>query len=571
MKQLLFSIFQSNRQFRNLLVVIFLFAISILVILQTVILPTVSKKFFMADEVSLIDGNAGMTMTLSQYLNDMFTMHVNVLTETTIQSSSPDNIQATVGLFSTLPGVKSVYCLIDGIKLVTHNSGIIDNAIKDSLINRRQIFEKYRLGPIDHPKKFHEWVLNKIRFDNLNIGADTLRLIFSAFDSTGNYFKVIPKDEFEPSMVKYLIAIEIDEEWLHEAVPKYMDREFYGNEIFGLWSMADPNKNEEEHGAGVLAFGDTLWWVGLKPQEFKSKSEGSNMEWMWPGHPWFKYRTVTRNHEEYLIDDRKALNKHRIILYLVDGSAVLLIIFLMTVLILIRKQWLAKQIALAHLAHSIKTPIARMRLNTDVLTEERVASPVEENEIVTAIGRECGRLERAVQNASLSLERGKRAFNKETCDLNELVTETAEAWQSGFDRVGIRLSIETDNSPLNVSVDREMIAVALDNLIDNALRHTTLNKDKLADGEAKVTVNLSQEGEKAVISVDDMGGGIPKSDRDKIFKPFTRAKDAAGTGVSGLGLGLALVKEIAEGHGGGVKIENNDVGGSKFIVTLPIR
>lgn len=383
-----------------------------------------------------------------------------------------------------------------------------------------------------------------------------------------------------------IIGMVLDREWYFEKIPSALDS-IAQNDWGLLWFASCPpdtfwgdinDPYAAPNGAwkqtiGVLNGKDTLWWYGDRTMDMEYTAlPGGYRKWGYRGMDNFgnlyKIKSEFPKFQKEILDGR---TKIIIFLYLLEVLAVVIILSLMYAVYQSNKQVKRNNLSLAHLAHSIKTPIARMRLNTDTLTEERVSSPGEENEVITAIGRECGRLERAVQNASLSLERGKRTFNPEECDLVQIVQETSVAWQSGFDRVGITLSIEMPDNPLNANVDREMIAVAIDNLLDNALRHTSLNRENLSDVEAKVTVNLGQDGDKAVISVDDMGGGIPKSDREQIFKPFTRAKSAVGTGVSGLGLGLALVKEIAVGHGGKVLIEDKDAGGSRFVIILPLK
>ena len=569
MLNLFISILQSNRRFTVLVVIMLIVISSVLVAFHTELLPTVSELFYAPHEVSTMEGTFWMIIALSEHLNEIFSVHAEALTDITIQSDSEDTILTYLRRFSTLPGVNRTFCLIDGTNLISLNEFNPDINV-DSLRNKRQIFESYHLGGIHHPKKFHNWIVNKIRFINLYTGSDTLRLILSAFDSTGNHFKVIPEDEFESSLIKYLFAVEIDEGWLREAIPSHMEREFYDKEIFALWSMAIPERNDEVHGAGVIGLGDTLWWVGLKSVQTQLKAKGLIQDWPYPGSPWFQFRTVTEWGDDELKNTDKALSRHRTILLFTDISSVIIAVFLMIGLILIRKQWLARQFALAHLAHSIKTPVSRIRLDTDSLLEEMVASPAEERDIITAIGHECGRMERAVQSAALSLEEGKRILSLETCQLNEIVTETVIAWQSHFDQAGIKLKIETTDEPLSGRFDREMIAVMIDNLLDNALRHTILNLENLPAESAEVTVRLRKLEGKCEIVVDDMGGGIPKSARRHIFKRFQRVKGDAASGVTGLGLGLALVKEITESHGGKVSVCDNEIGGARFAVELPI-
>ena len=97
-----------------------------------------------------------------------------------------------------------------------------------------------------------------------------------------------------------------------------------------------------------------------------------------------------------------------------------------------------------------------------------------------------------------------------------------------------------------------------------------LNQENIQKGSAAVTVRLQKINGKGEIVVDDMGGGIPAAERRHIFRRFRRVRGDAASGVSGLGLGLALVKEIAETHGGNVHVTDNDSGGARFVVELAI-
>jgi signal transduction histidine kinase len=114
-----------------------------------------------------------------------------------------------------------------------------------------------------------------------------------------------------------------------------------------------------------------------------------------------------------------------------------------------------------------------------------------------------------------------------------------------------------------------MIVTLLDNLLDNALRHTRTSLQKQPARTQTVAVSVICESGWAVLSVDDSDGGVPASDRQRIFRRFDRGSDPALTGASGLGLGLALVKEIAEAHGGSVSVGSSDLGGARFTVKLP--
>ncbi|MBT7789552.1 MAG: HAMP domain-containing histidine kinase [Calditrichaeota bacterium] len=325
---------------------------------------------------------------------------------------------------------------------------------------------------------------------------------------------------------------------------------------------------------GIMNGNDTLWWYGdrndvIKQFNFESKSdhcsgfvtelEGLSLKTL-----------VKTTYPRYRNTLASSVRFMKVMMWVLQSGAIIIIIDLVILVFLILKQAKRNQITLAYLAHSIKTPVSRIRLDSDSLLHEMVASPAEEREIISAIGNECGRLELAIQGAALSLERGKHSLNREMCDLQQIVSDTAEAWQANFSQTGIKLINEDEGIPVTGKFDREMTVLLIDNLLDNALRHTELNLGNISEETATVGIRLANVKGKAEIVVDDMGFGIPKSQRKRIFKRFKRTKGDAASGVSGLGLGLALVKEIAEAHRGQVHVTDNDSKGARFVVELPI-
>jgi signal transduction histidine kinase len=103
----------------------------------------------------------------------------------------------------------------------------------------------------------------------------------------------------------------------------------------------------------------------------------------------------------------------------------------------------------------------------------------------------------------------------------------------------------------------------LDNLLGNALKFTPAG--------GRITVRLRQEGQNLVLEVADTGLGIPEDQLERIFERFYQVDGSMSRRFGGAGLGLALVKEIAEAHGGSVSVHSQPGEGSTFRVTLPVR
>lgn len=139
-------------------------------------------------------------------------------------------------------------------------------------------------------------------------------------------------------------------------------------------------------------------------------------------------------------------------------------------------------------------------------------------------------------------------------DLASLVDKTIDELD---DRDGARVNAYTQEG-LTVSVEPAMIQRILENLIENAIRHTPAG--------TPVEVRTERTGDEALIEVADRGQGVPDELKGRIFEPFERG-DATGPGS---GLGLAIVREFAELHGGRASVEDRPGGGSRFQVRLPV-
>jgi two-component system sensor histidine kinase VicK len=113
-----------------------------------------------------------------------------------------------------------------------------------------------------------------------------------------------------------------------------------------------------------------------------------------------------------------------------------------------------------------------------------------------------------------------------------------------------------------VRADRDAIGQAISNLVDNAVQYS---------GDTKqINLHASVGEGHVAIAVEDFGVGIPEDEIDKVFDRFYRGGDALTRSVKGSGLGLTLVKEIVEAHGGTVQVESEVGQGSRFTITLPV-
>jgi len=205
----------------------------------------------------------------------------------------------------------------------------------------------------------------------------------------------------------------------------------------------------------------------------------------------------------------------------------------------------ANQMLLANCSHELRTPLSRMRLAIERLSRNgHGADPQASAELA----RNIAELDVLIGELLLTsrLDAARRLERVERVDLLALAAEEA----AHFDR-------EVTGEPVTLDGDPLLLRRLIRNLLENARTH--------AGGASDIRVTRSESG--AWIHVDDSGPGIPDNDRERIFEPFYRRRDAAQS--TGAGLGLAIVRQIARVHGGDVMCTPRDGGGSRFTVTLP--
>ncbi len=402
--------------------------------------------------------------------------------------------------------------------------------------------------------------------------------------------KPIKRKESEPRLMsEEAIGVIIPMSVLIENTKKTLTK-WHRDSFIYRHGIEEPNSTLGMAAYGVLDGKDTIWWRGDRSEPV-TQFDYINDHTSWRHTGWtlgisaLGLSIPTRAMEPYLF--RQTVSFSKIIIKISQAAtagAFLIVTLLFISLLLLRRRHARNQIALAHLAHAVKTPVARLKLAAETLTEGRVVSPEEEGVMLKAVTRECNRLDRAVQNAALSLEKGRLEFNLQAGDLAQLVRDVGESWKPSFDKLKIELKLETPES-LTIAFDKALFPVMLDNLIDNGLRHTRLRNPPppppaIAEGERtgaethppapSVTISLTLDDKYAILTVDDSGEGIAKSERSRLFKRFSGSSRDPKSGATGLGLGLALVKEIVEGHKGSVELTDAPRGGARFEVRLPV-
>ena len=159
------------------------------------------------------------------------------------------------------------------------------------------------------------------------------------------------------------------------------------------------------------------------------------------------------------------------------------------------------------------------------------------------------------------IETNMFVLHRKRCDLVEICRNLIDEYTAG---TGPSLTFEVPGEPVEVEVDADRIGQVILNLLTNARKYS-------AKG-SPITVTLQQVGYEAIVSVRDVGIGIPAEMQVSIFEPFFRVPDVeVQTGShTGLGLGLYISRKIVERHGGHIDVESEPENGSTFSVVLPL-
>ena len=218
---------------------------------------------------------------------------------------------------------------------------------------------------------------------------------------------------------------------------------------------------------------------------------------------------------------------------------------------------------LAMLAHELRNPLAPIRASLEIMTLRGLDDPMV-RKCRDVIERQTHQLTRLVDDL-LEVSRirtGKIQLRTERVCLAVAVARGIETSRPVIDAKRHRLAVSVPDAPIWVQADLTRIAQVVGNLVNNAAKYTE------EGGEISVRVEL--EGELAVIRVRDSGIGIPREMLATVFDLFTQVSGAIDRSQGGLGIGLALVKQLIVMHGGEVEARSDGPGqGSEFIVRLP--
>ena len=216
-------------------------------------------------------------------------------------------------------------------------------------------------------------------------------------------------------------------------------------------------------------------------------------------------------------------------------------------------------------SHEFKTPITSIKALTERLLDEKVKDPARMKEYYSVILGDAENLSRLVGNFLdfAKMEDGKKQYDFEETDIKQWMTQTITNVKNEWHQKGIELNTRISADIPPIAIDRNAMKLVINNLLDNAI--------KFSSGKIVVEVIVERDEKNLFLKVSDNGIGIHKEDLNKIFEKFYRGKNAPGHISTGTGLGLTLVRQIIEAHGGEVSVESKVGSGSTFTIILPIR
>ena len=214
-------------------------------------------------------------------------------------------------------------------------------------------------------------------------------------------------------------------------------------------------------------------------------------------------------------------------------------------------------------SHELRTPLAQIRWFAELLHMGKLRTEDERARSAGIIDQEARRLTYLVENV-LNFSRGEKGANRVSPSPSDLDREIAEAIELFAPLARSRRStiVASLGVALPVPLDRDALRQMLLNLLDNAVKY----------GPPGQTIVVGSEiaGDRARIWVEDEGLGIPHDDRQRVWEPYVRLNREAESSTGGSGIGLSVVRELAELHGGRTRAESSPSGGARVVIELPL-
>jgi signal transduction histidine kinase len=225
----------------------------------------------------------------------------------------------------------------------------------------------------------------------------------------------------------------------------------------------------------------------------------------------------------------------------------------------------ARREMLANLSHDLRTPITTLLAHLESLQmDEQPLSELERREYVAVAMRQGKRVAQLVEQLleAAKLEARQIVANPEPFPIGELLQDVAQKFALVARERGVAVEVDAAAATTMVTGDFALLERVLDNLIDNALRHTPTG--------GCVTVQSDVHGERVRISVTDTGPGLTHEEAERAFERFYRGDPGRSSRSGQSGLGLAIVRSILELHGSDIAVDSEPGCGASFHFELPV-
>ena len=216
-------------------------------------------------------------------------------------------------------------------------------------------------------------------------------------------------------------------------------------------------------------------------------------------------------------------------------------------------------------SHELRSPLAVIQLQLELLSRDPEAPFTgQQREAIERVRRSSQRLSDLIESLleHARIESGRVALSIKRFDPSVLAAEVAEELAPQAESKGLALRVSAPPVPQEVETDPRLLRLILVNLVGNAIKYTQ---------QGFVSLTVEQRGRESRFRVQDTGPGIPEEERDQVFEPFTQLDSARLRQTPGVGLGLALVRQMTHALGGRIELESMAGTGSTFTIVLPDR
>jgi signal transduction histidine kinase len=215
-------------------------------------------------------------------------------------------------------------------------------------------------------------------------------------------------------------------------------------------------------------------------------------------------------------------------------------------------------------SHEFKSPLTAIRHMTEILLSDRVPSEDRRRRYYQVMLEQSERLSLLIDNILdlARMEEGRLELRLEMVDAGDLLREVVEAVDHRIRHEGFLIRSDIEDRGPTIPLDADALTQATTNLIDNAVKYSGESREIIVHGFSDDT--------HFNVAVEDFGIGLNAKEKERVFERFYRGGDELTRSVKGTGLGLTLVKRIAEAHGGSVVVESEPGRGSTFTIRLPL-